>query len=389
MARYFSFTPVEGMSNPKLDSQGCANLQFKLKNVTGAGTDAHAALVSLPVTNPPSGAVQNGWVKIDGPPEQHFEKDQEKTIVVKIAVPKKDKAKPGNYQFRLDVSTVAVTDQGDSSPVITFTVPETKPVESHFPMWLIPVIAVVVIGLGVGLYLLLKPKGPTVPDLQGKTVTEATAALTDAKLTLDSNVQTVDSKPENSGKIVDQTPKAGDRASQGQSVQVTVGAPMVSVPRLVGLSYQDALRKLTERNLAPGDIKTIPCPNFAGGVVCDQSPGENQVVKGGTQVSMRVTPQTVAVQSVAGQTLVGAINMLRGLNLDVGNFSGDTNAKVVSQSPASGMVPLGTKVDLVFPNTGVCARAICFYQGSLASRMALETVRSNATLPMLQHTSRP
>jgi hypothetical protein len=161
MARYCQITTPEGMSNPKLDSQGCATLQLKAKNVSGAPLDGRAILVSLPVTTPPSGAVQSGWVKIDGLPDQHFDKDQEKVFVVKIAAPAKGKPKAGNYQFRLDVVSVAVPDQGDSSQVIAFTVPESTVQKSHFPMWLIPVLVVVAIGLGVGIWLAMKKPDTT------------------------------------------------------------------------------------------------------------------------------------------------------------------------------------------------------------------------------------
>ncbi len=383
MARYFQITAAEGMSSPKLDSQGCATLQLKAKNVTGAALDGRAVLISLPVATPPAGAVQNGWVKIEGPPEQHFEKDQEKVFVVKIAIPKKGNPKPGNYQFRLDVVSVAVTDQGDSSQVIAFTVPEIKKQESHFPMWLIPVLAVLVIGIGVGLYLLLHHKGtsasngPTVPDLQGKTVTEATPLLADAKLSLGSNVQTADSTADNSGKIIDQTPKAGEPAKEGGTVQVTVGAQKVTVPRLIGLSLQEAMKKLSESNLAPGDTKTAASQNFAGGVVWDQKPGENEVVKASAQVNLQVTPQTVEVRSVAGQSLGSAIITLRNIGLDVGSLTGNTTATVASQSPASGLVPVGTKVNLAFPDTGLCARMVCRFQGTTANKLVFEAQKRN------------
>jgi beta-lactam-binding protein with PASTA domain len=378
MARYFQITAPEGMSNPKLDSQGCATLQLKAKNVTGAALDGRAILISLPVVSPAAGAVQNGWVKIDGTAEQHFEKDQEKVFVVKIAVPKKN-AKPGNYQFRMDVVSVAVTDQGDSSQVFVFTVAEVKNVESHFPMWLIPVLAILVIGLGVGIYFLLHNSGGlTVPDLAGKTVTEATPLLADAKLTLGTNVQTADSTADSSGKIIDQTPKAGASAKQGDSVQVTVGAQKVTVPRLIGLTLQEAMKKLRESNLAPGDTKTAASANFAGGVVWDQKPAENEAVKASTAVDLSVTPQTVEVRSVAGQSLGSAIIILRNIGLDVGSLSGNTTATVASQSPASGPVPVGTKVNLAFPETGLCARIVCRFQGNAANKLVYEAQKPRA-----------
>ena len=87
MARLFQVTLPEGMSSVKLDSQGRASVQCTAKNVSAAPIDGRAVLVSLPPTNPPSGAVQKGWVKIDGSADRHFDKDKEEVFTVKIAVP--------------------------------------------------------------------------------------------------------------------------------------------------------------------------------------------------------------------------------------------------------------------------------------------------------------
>ena len=375
MARYFQITTPEGMSSLTLDSQGSATVQIKVKNVRGAAVDSRAILVSLPITNPPSGAVQNGWVKIDGPAEQRFDKDQEKVIVVKVAIPKKDKPKAGNYQFRLDVASAAVTDEGDSSPVIAFAVAETKQEPSKFPMWLIPVIVVVVIGIGVGVWLALRGGGgPKIPDLVGKTLIDADAELKAAGLTLDTNVPTAESKPEDSGKVVSQQPAAGEKAAKGQTVQVTLGEQMVSVPLLIGHPYQEVLATLNDKHLSPGQTKTATNPNFAGGVVTDQSPAAQQVVKSGTAVDLQVTPQMVTVPNVSGQLLGNAIMSLKGLT--VTSFTGDTTKTVIGQSPAAGAsVPIGTAASLSFPPPLMgCALVLCRYQGVIAQQMVLQQV---------------
>jgi len=378
MARYFAIGAPEGLSKLALDSQGRASLQFKVKNVSGADKDAHASVVSLPVTNPPSGAVQKGWVKIDGAADiQAFKKDDEKVIVVKIAVPSKPAPKAGDYKFRLEVCSKAVTDEGDSSQEITFTVNEIKVQPTHFPMWLIPVIAIVLIGVGVGLYFALKGGGGvTVPDLSEKTVTDAAKILGDAGLNLDSNSDTKDSTAADSGKILDQSPKAGDKAAKNSSVHVTIGANMVSVPHLVGLSFKDAQTALTHASLAAGNVKTVANANFAGGVVTRQDPLEGQSKTAGTAVDMDVTPQTVDVKSVVGQNLGSAIASLRGQNLDVGNLSGNTASTVVAMNPASGPVVVGTKVDLTFQNIGICAIQRCFYNGAVAKLMVQDKART-------------
>jgi hypothetical protein len=362
MAKCFQIT-TNVKSDLSLDSLGRASCQITAKNVTGAACDGRAVPVSIPVTSPASGAVQNGWIKIDAP-EQHFERDQEKVFVAKIEVPK-DKAKPGKYQFAVDVVLVATPDVGDRSQTIAFTVPEkvVKP-PIHIPGWVIPVVLVVVVVLGVGLWLALRSSGPTVPDLHGQTLSQADGTLKSAGLMLDQDVQTAESKVEDSGKITEQRPVSGQKATKGQAVQVTVGAQMVAVPQLIGHSFQEVLAILGDKKLAVGQAKTAQNPNFAGGVVFDQSPAAQQVVKSGSAVDVQVTPLMVTVPNVVGQRLGDAVNTLK--QLSVTSLSGDyNNQTVISQNPAPGAsVPVGSPVALAFPVVFSCGGINCIYQGN-------------------------
>jgi len=370
MANLFQINLPEGMSTVKLDSQGRATVQYTVKNVSQRPIDGRAVLVSLPQVTPPSGVIEKGWVKIDGKTDRHFDVDKEETFSVRIVVPSSGAA--GNYTFRLDTVWVDQTDQGDTGRAVAFTVAAPDEKTSHFPLWLIPVLLLVVIGIGVGLWLALRDGGDKVPDLVGKTVSDADAELKAAGFTLDSNVPTAQSKPEDSGKIVSQIPASGQKASKGQTVQVTLGAEMVSVPQLIGHTYQEVLGILNDKHLAPGQTKTVQNANFAGGVVTNQTPPAQQAVKSGTAVDMEVTPQMVVVADVRGQLLGNAITKLNGLT--VTSLSGDTTKTVVSQSPAQGTsVPLGSPVALTFPPPILgCAVVRCIYQGNVARLMVLD-----------------
>jgi hypothetical protein len=373
MAKLFDVKLREGMSNVKLDSQGRATAQYTVKNVSQRPIDGRAVLISLPQASSPAGAIEKGWVTIDGKADRHFDVDKEETFTVKINVALKSAA-PGNYTFRLDSVWVDEPDQGDQGGAVAFTVAAHTPTTSHFPLWLIPVLLVVVIGIAVGTWLAIRGGGPKVPDLVGKTLTDADTELKAAGLTLDSNVPTVQSKPEDSGKIVSQSPVSGQKASKGQTVQVTLGAEMVSVPQLIGHTYQEVLGILNDKHLAPGETRTVQNPNFAGGVVTDQSPAAQQVVKSGTAVDMQVTPQMVTVPNVTGQLLGIAIMRLGGLR--VTSLSGDTTKTVMSQSPPPGTsVPLGSPAALFFPPPILgCAFVRCVYQGDMARLMVLNHV---------------
>jgi beta-lactam-binding protein with PASTA domain len=334
-----------GMSTIKLDSKGCATVQYTVKNVSGLVKDGRAVLLSIPQSNPPKGAYENGWIKIDGATDRHFAADQEEVFNVKIAVPPKSAA--GSYNFRLDVVDVARTDVGDSARPLQFQVVETA--AKPMPKWPIfaALIALVLIGGGVAAWLLTR--GVTVPSLAGKTVDEAVQALANSKLTLDqTKIKEEDSSPENSGKIIDQDPKPGAKAGSGQQIEITTGTRMIRMPILTGHTLAEAQAIITQNGLSNSTVTTASSANYAPGVVWAQSPQPGDNTKGGSPVSLKVTPQSVQVPSVVGMMFPQAYQALQRAGLAPGNTSGDINQRVAGQNPAAGAVPVGTQVNLSF-----------------------------------------
>jgi beta-lactam-binding protein with PASTA domain len=337
-----------GMSTIKLDSKGCATLQYTVKNVSGLVKDGRAVLLSLPQTNPPKGAVENSWIKIDGATDRHFVPDQEEVFNVKIAVPPKSAA--GSYNFRLDVVDVARTDVGDSSRPLQFQVVETA--AKPMPKWpiLVAVMVLVLIGGGVAAWLLMRPSGIEVPDLTGKTVDEAAQALTNVKLALDQSkdITEVDKGPENEGKVVDQDPKPKQKIDANKSVAITIGSHQVQMPLLIGHTLAEAQSLISQNGLSSPTITTAPSANYAPGVVWSQTPAPNIKAKGDTPLSLSVTPQMVQVPTVTGMLFPQAYRMLQQAGLSPGTTTGDINQKVANQSPVPGPAPVGTKVNLTF-----------------------------------------
>jgi hypothetical protein len=230
MARYFEISA--NTATVKLDSQGRGTVQYKVKNVSAVAIDGRAVLISLPANHPPSGVVQNGWVKIEPPADRAFEKDRQEIFVVKIEVPQKDRSKAGTYTFRLDAVTVAVPDRGDEGPAVAFTfdpVPEKKP--TPVLGWLIPLVIVLLILGGLGAWFALRSTGTTVqdtgitvPDLSGMTLDAAKAKLASINLTL--------AQPSETGPnyvVTGQTPKYSAKAKSGDSVQVTMGPRLIRI----------------------------------------------------------------------------------------------------------------------------------------------------------------
>ena len=77
------------------------------------------------------------------------------------------------------------------------------------------------------------------------------------------------------------------------------------VPSVVGLKQQEAFTRLEEAGLSPREGGTRLDPKFAAGVVVQQSPEANQIVKRGRRVYLIVSggEQKAAVPGVRGKTI--------------------------------------------------------------------------------------
>jgi beta-lactam-binding protein with PASTA domain len=394
------------MSNVKLDSKGSATCQITVKNVSRAAIDGRAVLVSLPpATKTSPGVVENSWVKIDGLTDRHFAIDQEEVFSVKIAVPQKKEqpAPPGNYSFRMDViNTARPDDSGDQSPALGFTVAAVVPRPK--PKWpLIAAIAAAVVIIG-GLTVWLLTRGTPVPDVTGKSTTDAFTALAQVKLILDQNIEHVDSTPENSGKIVFQNPPAGSRASAGSIVTVKLGSPMVFMPDLINHNFADAQTISNQRGLGAVTSTTVANAKYGNGVVWDQTPSPGANVRTGTTVSLKVTPQLRTVPELRGMPLPVASQRLGEAGLSLGQvqgfpghdprfpadprfpgYPGDPRFPgyrgfqgVTGQDPGPGaQVPVGTPVNIQFPCPPgfPCAQV---FNRVMANQMVMDAVRAQA-----------
>jgi hypothetical protein len=353
VTRYFTVTVPQGLSDIKLDSKGGATCQLTVKNISKAAIDGRAILVSLPITRPPAGVVEKSWVRIDGPTDRHFAVDQEEVFSIKIAVPQKkgEPAPAGNYSFRLDVVNVARPDESsDQSQALGFAVAAAAPPKpSRWPL-IAAVAAVVLVVAGLAIWLLTR--GNPVPDLSGKTTDQAYTILADAKFILDQNLDHVDSGPENSGLIVAQNPPAGKRASAGSKVKISLGSPMVSMPKLTGLylvQAQDTASKGSLGVLTPTLVWQSDPPEASHvGLVWQQTPAPGISVRTGTPVSVKVNPVTVQVPNLIGQNFLTAYSQLQKAGLRILIVQGDYNTELVAeQNPVPGIaVPAGTPVML-------------------------------------------
>jgi len=113
----------------------------------------------------------------------------------------------------------------------------------------------------------------SVPDLSGKTITEARADLARRHLSLHPNGEEFSDRFEK-GRIIRQEPSAGSkiRVNKVVNVVISAGSEMVDVPQLVGRSLEAAVKTLAELGLTRGKISHIHTSQYAAGRIIAQDP---------------------------------------------------------------------------------------------------------------------
>ena len=204
--------------------------------------------------------------------------------------------------------------------------------------------AVITIRLSAGVRMVV------VPDVRGRTETEARALL--ARADLKASVTRQHSEQVVKDRVIGASQPANAKVPHGTTVTLTVsdGPPPVAVPDVRGKKVDEARALLTKAGLDPKVTlefsDTVPKDE-----VIAQAPANGTVPKGST-VTLRVSkgPELVQVPNVKGERLDVARERLRALGLKVveqhvRNGHGEV---VLDQDPRPGtMVRVGTTVTLV------------------------------------------
>ena len=120
----------------------------------------------------------------------------------------------------------------------------------------------------------LKTREVVVPELGGKTVNDASAALAESGLTLKvEEGRKVDPKVP-AGQILAQEPLSGARTRRQRSVRVWIsaGPRSTTVPGLVGESERTAQLRVSQEGFVAGPTAEIRSVDYAAGTVVDQNP---------------------------------------------------------------------------------------------------------------------
>ncbi|KHK96001.1 serine/threonine protein kinase [Microbacterium mangrovi] len=192
-----------------------------------------------------------------------------------------------------------------------------------------------------------------VPDVSGLAYDNAANKLTGEDL-----VPTRVDEPSDTvakGTVVETDPGAGVSVAKGQEIKVFVssGPDATTVPKLEGLSQQDATTALEDAGLTLGAVRQQDDPNTAQGIVLSADQQQGTAVPKGTSVDLVIATGTVTVVDLtAGYTLDDAVAALKSLGLTATVQDDPSCAKtdprsVNSQSAGPGEVPIHSTVTLV------------------------------------------
>jgi beta-lactam-binding protein with PASTA domain/predicted Ser/Thr protein kinase len=168
----------------------------------------------------------------------------------------------------------------------------------------------------VELRVSLGPPTTRVPDVKGRSSTDAVAILKDAGL--NANVHRVPSK-EPEGTIVSQDPAAEETVRLGTDVRINAssGPQLVAVPPVIGDLYEDAATTLQEAGFAVARSNVEH--DAPRGEVVGQNPEGNTSQPRGSRITLSVStgPSTTQVPDVSGFDEGAARSTLEGEGFQV------------------------------------------------------------------------
>ena len=135
----------------------------------------------------------------------------------------------------------------------------------------------------------------TVPDVVGKSASEAQQELEEAGFKVNREFEYSDKE---SGNVVSQDPSGGSTAEEGSTVTITVsqGEEKVSVPNLLGLKLDTAKSTLEELGLQAGKVTEEYSDDYDEGDVIKQSEAPKSYVSEGQTIDLVIskgaTPQS-------------------------------------------------------------------------------------------------
>lgn len=201
------------------------------------------------------------------------------------------------------------------------------------------------------------PKEVSLPNVVGLTKEEAQKQIEDAKLKYEVDKEEYN-KDVAEGLIISQDPAYFEKyhsVKQGSTVKVVIskGTEKATVPKVVGMSQDDAIKALEDANLK-AEVTEETSKKVQEGYVISQDVAENTEVSAGDSIKIHVSKGTgikqITIVNVTGQDSDNAKKTLEDLGLKVNiSYTSSTtdNGKVTKQSIEEGkVVDEGTTITL-------------------------------------------
>jgi serine/threonine-protein kinase len=191
---------------------------------------------------------------------------------------------------------------------------------------------------------------PPADQLVGHTLDEATAALSAAGGFVPKATDAFDETAA-AGTVLTVGVDVATQLPKGSEVPLTVskGPQPRTVPTgLVGGTYEQAVAKLTAEHLKATKVEEFS-DTVEAGKVLRLDPGEGAQAARDSAVKVIVSkgPDLVAVPSVKGKDIAGAVAALKAAGLESGDLFGPAQGKPFETDPPAGTaVKRGTKVDI-------------------------------------------
>lgn len=211
--------------------------------------------------------------------------------------------------------------------------------------WIAAALALIAI-IGAGLFFFLSGPEPAtqveIADVAGQTVSEAQNRL--QKDGFQVSVQTKIDAEVAEGTVINTSPAAGIFVEKGKVITLNVssGPEQVAVPKLIGLTQDQATQALAAAGLEV-DVEIVQRASTEDerDKVVSQDPSANAFVNKGATITLTIGsgPDQVRIPDVRGQSLDQAIGNLEGAGFTttVAQISGrESEGTVMSTSPAGG-----------------------------------------------------
>ncbi|WP_329386561.1 Stk1 family PASTA domain-containing Ser/Thr kinase [Streptomyces sp. NBC_01351] len=201
------------------------------------------------------------------------------------------------------------------------------------------------LGLGTGVWYISSGQFTKVPNLLGKTESEARAQLSAAGL----GVKGVDRKFSDAfdrGTVMNTDPPGGKRIRGNGAVTITIsrGPQVMAVPNLKGRPLEEAKQELTKAGLAPGIVTQAFSQDIAQGSVISTDPAGGEKRAPDTAVALVVSKgRPVPMPSVLGLPVEQAKASLEGLGFKVDTAPEQVNSPAAAGTVANQSVGAGTQ----------------------------------------------